>query len=211
MNAPKKLAAVVAAGALMVGLAACGDDNGNTDPQAKQTASNGDVFNAADVHFTTSMIQHHAQALSMVDLTRGRRDLGPEVTRLADTILAARAPEIEEMVDWLTDWDKPVPETIRDHTNADNDGMSGHHMDDGTGSEMPGMMSDEEMAELEAAQGEEFETMWLQMMIEHHEGAIDMAREEQEVGAFEPSVNLAKSIEASQQAEIDDMKTLLSS
>jgi uncharacterized protein (DUF305 family) len=204
----KKLAAAAAAATLLFGLTACGDD-GTGDAHAEQTAPNGDVFNDADVDFATGMIPHHAQALVMVDLTRGR-DLSPEVQKLADDIQAAQGPEIEQMVGWLNDWDKPVPETARDHANAEDDGMSGHDMGDDS-TDMPGMMTDEEMNDLESAQGQEFETMWLEMMIEHHEGAIEMAKDEQADGVFEPARKLAESVETSQQAEIDQMNELLAS
>jgi uncharacterized protein (DUF305 family) len=204
----KKLAAAAAAGTLLFGLTACGDDASN-DAQAEQTAPNGDVFNDVDVDFATGMIPHHAQALVMVDLTRGR-DLSPEVQKLADDIQAAQGPEIEQMVDWLTDWDKPVPETMRDHVNAENHGVSGHDMGDDS-TDMPGMMTDEAMDKLTAAQDRQFETMWLEMMIEHHEGAIEMAQDEQAEGLFEPARELAKSVETSQQAEIDHMNELLAS
>ncbi len=157
------------------------------------------------------MIPHHAQALVMVDLTRGR-ELSPEMTELTEAILAAQGPEIELMVDWLTDWGEPVPETMRDHANAghgtDGHDMGGSDMGD-AGAEMPGMMTSEQLAELEAAAGQEFETTWLEMMIEHHQGAIDMARDEQRDGAHGPALELAESIETSQLAEIDHMEELL--
>jgi uncharacterized protein (DUF305 family) len=76
---------------------------------------------------------------------------------------------------------------------------------------MPGMMTEEEMADLAAAEGPAFEELWLEMMIEHHKGAIEMAQEEQEQGFFGPAKKLADSIEGSQQDEIDDMQDLLAS
>jgi uncharacterized protein (DUF305 family) len=213
MQYPKKLAVALTAGTLLFTMAACGDDS-DGEARATQTATNGDVFNDADVDFATAMIPHHAQALAMVDLTRGR-ELSPQVQRLTEDIQAAQGPEIENMVDWLTEWDQPVPATMRDHVNAeDPDGMDGHDMgdmDDQTDSGMPGTMTDEELADLETTQGQEFEDMWLEMMIEHHEGAIEMAKDEQTDGAFQPATNLAESIEASQQAEIGHMRELLAS
>lgn len=209
MKQLKTVAGAAAAATLMFGLSACGDDGSTGGARAEQTAPNGDVFNDADIDFATGMIPHHAQALVMVDLTRGR-GLSPEVQKLADDIQAAQGPEIEQMVDWLTDWDEPVPETLRDHANAEDHGMSGHDMSE-DGTEVPGMMTDEEMDELEAAQGQEFETMWLKMMIEHHQGAIEMAKDVQADGVFEPAQKLAESIETSQQAEIDHMNQLLDS
>lgn len=217
MKYPKKLAVALTTGGLLFTLAACGDNDDDADAQADHTAANGDVFNDADVDFATAMIPHHAQALTMVDLTRGRR-LSPEVRQLTEDILVAQAPEIEDMVDWLTAWDQPVPATARDHVNAEeSDGMGGHDMD-GTGgmddmddSDMPGMMTGEDLADLEAARGPEFEDRWLEMMIEHHEGAIEMAKDEQADGIFRPALDLAESIETSQQAEIDLMRELLAS
>jgi uncharacterized protein (DUF305 family) len=206
----KKLAAATTATTALLGLTACGEDDGRVGAaRAEQTAPNGDVFNDADVEFSTDMIPHHAQALVMVDLTRGR-DISPELQKLTADIPAAQGPEIERMVGWLTAWGQPVPETMRDHTNAEDHGMSGHEMGDDS-SDMAGMMTDEELSELEAAQDDEFETMWLEMMIEHHRGAIEMAKDEQSEGAFAPAKELAASIETSQQGEIDHMNELLAS
>jgi uncharacterized protein (DUF305 family) len=214
MQYPKKLAVSLTAATLLFTLAACGDDGDTKNATAEQTASNGDVFNDADIEFATAMIPHHAQALVMVDMTRGR-ELSGHMQQLTDQIQAAQGPEIEKMVDWLTAWDEPVPETMRDHVNAeDSDGMGGHDMggmDDESDPGMPGMMTDEDLADLESAHGQEFEDMWLKMMIEHHEGAIEMAKDEQADGVFKPAINLAESIETSQQAEIDHMRELLAS
>jgi len=194
-----KLAAVALTA--LVALSGCGADS-DGEPTAVHTANNGDVFNDADVEFATNMIQHHAQALQMVDMTV-RRSTSPEVASLAEQIRGAQGPEIEQMTDWLTGWDQPVPETVRDHANAHGEGSGG--MDHS----MPGAMSEDEMADLESATGEEFERMWLEMMIEHHEGAIEMAKDEQKDGEFDGAVGLAASIETAQQDEIEAISTLL--
>ena len=93
-------AALALTAVLGVAISACGDDD-SQDPAATRTATNGDVFNEADVRFASDMIQHHAQALAMVDLTVGR-PLDAEVQDLADAIRDAQGPEIETMADWLT-------------------------------------------------------------------------------------------------------------
>jgi uncharacterized protein (DUF305 family) len=205
MTPLKKIAAALATGALLLPLAACGDDSSG-EAQAQQTAANGEVFNGADVDFATAMIPHHSQALTMVDLTHGR-ELSPEVEQLTEQIRAAQAPEIEQMVDWLTAWDKPVPATMRDHAHAHADGSDmGSDMG---GEEMPGMMSEEDMNRLESASPKEFEDMWLEMMVEHHKGAIEMAEQEQADGVYRPATKLAGSIIAAQRAEIDHMQELL--
>ena len=200
---------------LGVTLAACGDDSDGGPPSATQTARNGDVYNKADVSFASDMIQHHAQALQMV-VVADAHQLDPEVTQLAESIRAAQTPEIETMVDWLTAWDKKMPRTAMDHGNAGHDmddpsamgDMS--HMEGLEGSEdMPGMMSADQMQKLGDASGAEFQDMWLEMMVEHHEGAIEMARSEREDGTFSEAIELAKNIESAQEKEIEQMEGLL--
>ncbi len=150
------------------------------------------------------MIPHHAQAVAMVVLTQGR-PLDPDVENLAMAIREAQVPEVEAMTDWLTAWDEEVPETSLDHSNAGHDMSDMEGMDD----EMPGMMTADEMRALEGASDAEFQDLWLEMMIEHHTGAIEMAGAEQNDGEFEEAVALAESIAASQQREIDTMTELL--
>src|SRR5690606_38551675 len=130
-------------------LTACSGDD--TTAQVSETE-----HNDADVAFASDMIQHHAQALSMVDLTVDRT-LDPEVQQLAEDIREAQGPEIETMTDWLQDWDEEVPETMRDHSNAghDTEGM-GESME-GMDSDMPGMLSADEFDRLENAPDADFQ------------------------------------------------------
>lgn len=196
MRFPRVLAAVAVA--LTLTLAACGSGGDESD---------GKAFNDADVDFASDMIQHHAQALEMVDLTLGR-DLSPETAALTEEIRAAQAPEIERMADWLEDWGQPVPATSRDHANAHADehgGSDGAAMD----ADMPGMMSAEEMSALESAPDAEFEDLWLQMMVEHHQGAVEMAETEVDEGKHAKAVALAEDIVAAQEQEIATMQDLL--
>lgn len=185
-------------------LTACGSD----DETATDTPSSTE-HNAADVTFATQMIQHHAQALAMVDLTVDR-DLDPSVQQLAEQIREAQAPEIETMSDWLTSWDEPIPATVRDHVNSEDDmgGMDSSDMPD-MGSDVPGMMSDDDMTALEHASDGDFQDMWVTMMIEHHEGAVQMAEDEQADGQYQPALDLAEQIQQSQTAEIDTLQGLL--
>ena len=199
-------------GSLTLGLAltltACGnDDDTSSDTSAQLSATD---HNDADVAFATDMIQHHAQALSMVDLTVDRT-LDPEVQQLAEDIREAQGPEIETMSDWLQDWDEEVPETMRDHSNAGHDMEGMGDTMDGLASDMPGMMSGEDFDELENASDAEFQDMWLEMMVEHHEGAVEMAKEQQENGQYKPAVDLAGDVVTTQTAEIEKMKALLGS
>lgn len=207
------LGALVLTTTVALGVTACGDDGA-----APATSSAADGHTAVDVTFATQMIPHHAQALSLVDLTLDR-DLSPEVAALAEQIREAQAPEIEQMADWLQAWGEPIPETMRDHVNAGDhsghsmdgmDGMDGMEGMDMPGSDMPGMLSSDDLASLAAA-GADFEQRWLEAMIGHHRGAIEMARTEVADGGYAPAVALAQQIIDGQQAEITTMEDLLGS
>ncbi len=194
MRYTRALAAVAAA--LTMSLAGCSASGSSSDSKG---------HNEADVEFSSDMIQHHAQALQMVDLTLGR-ELDPEVVDLTDQIRAAQAPEIEKMADWLEEWGEPVPATSRDHAHADGHGESME-----VDADMPGMMSADEMAALEEARTEEFQDMWLEMMVEHHEGAVEMAEAEVEDGENAEAISLAEDIIDAQEKEISTMQDLLKS
>lgn len=182
---------------LLIALAAgCGSDGGGDTPLSTTQ------HNDADVAFASDMIQHHAQALAMVDLTV-ERPMDPEFQELSEGIRDAQGPEIETMTDWLDEWDEQVPETSNDHMHHDMGTMP-----EGT-EDMPGMMTAEEMARLEESTDAEFPRMWLDMMIRHHRGAIDMAEDQVEDGRYKPAVDLATSVIAAQKAEIEEMKDLL--
>ena len=208
---PSRTRALGAAALTLVlgaGLTACGDDTSDAAGTAEVSATE---HNDADVTFASDMITHHAQALSMVDLTLDR-DLAPEVQALAEDIREAQGPEIETMADWLTTWGEDVPATMRDHVNGghDMDDMS-DNMDDMGHDDMPGMMTADDFDELENSSDAEFQDMWLDMMIEHHEGAVEMAQTEQTDGRFKDAVDLAGQVIKTQTAEIETMKELLGS
>lgn len=149
-----------------------------------------DEHNAADVTFATDMIPHHRQAIEMAELVDARSD-DPEIEQLAAGIRDAQDPEIETMSGWLSDWDEPTP--------ADMAGMDGG---------MSGMMTKEQMGQLEAATGPAFDDLFLAMMIEHHTGAIEMARTEQRDGQYADATDLAGQIEQGQTAELATMQGL---
>lgn len=192
---------------LGLSLSACGDDanSESTSTQVSTTEHNG-----TDVAFASDMLQHHAQALAMVDLTQGRT-LDPEVQAIAEQIREAQAPEIETFTDWLTEWDEEVPATMRDHSNADAGHDSGDMGDsmEGMDTDMAGMMSADDMTALADAPGSEFQDMWLDMMVEHHTGAVEMATTEIDDGQYKPAIDLADDIITSQTAEIETMNGLL--
>ena len=111
------------------------------------------------------MIPHHEQAIEMAEIAQDpARQAGPEVLDLAARVKAAQDPEIATMTGWLTAWGQPV----------EMDTSDGHDM-----SSMTGMMSAEDMDAMATMTGPDFDDMWLTMMIEHHQGAIEMATTEQ--------------------------------
>jgi uncharacterized protein (DUF305 family) len=128
----------------------------------------------------------------------------PKVKALAVDIKAAQGPEIEQMSGWLKAWGEKVPAT--DSAGGD---MSGHDMGSMDTGDTPGMMSSGQMSRLGKASGARFDRMWLQMMIQHHEGAVEMAGTEQTDGQSPDAVALAKKIEAAQTAEISQMQEML--
>jgi uncharacterized protein (DUF305 family) len=156
------------------------------------TACGGGDHNDADVAFATGMVPHHEQAVSMAELAADN-GASPEVQALAERIEQAQGPEIETMEGWLEEWGE-------DHHGG------GHGSDD---HEMPGMMGEGDLEDLEGATGEEFDRLFLTQMIEHHRGAVEMAVTEQEDGKSEEAVELAKRVEETQTREIEEMERLL--
>lgn len=189
---------LLAAFALIGILTACSDND-----DASSGASTG--HNAADVTFATNMIPHHAQAIEMSDMALSQSQL-PEVVDLATAIKKAQQPEIDTMTGWLKGWGEPVPDPESvygmDHGMSDDDGMSGMEG-------MAGMMSAADMERLGSRTGRAFDRMWLTMMMEHHDGAIEMAKNEIADGASGAAISLAHEIETAQRAEIETMHKLL--
>jgi uncharacterized protein (DUF305 family) len=104
---------------------------------------------------------------------------------------------------WLRDWGQGSSTEHDDHDMADMEGMEMEDM------EMEGMLSDQQMKELEGASGAQFDRLFLQGMISHHEGAVTMAEEELKSGRFPAAKELAQRIIDSQRAEIAEMNALL--
>ncbi|WP_433492776.1 DUF305 domain-containing protein [Nocardia grenadensis] len=182
-------------------LTGCGNGDDNTAPVTSSPAGTATAseqaagaHNQADIRFAEGMIPHHRQAVEMAALVPSRSS-DPAVIDLAARIQQAQDPEITTMTGWLRDWGVAVPEG------------SGHGgMDHET---MPGMMTHEQMMQLEAARGPEFDRMWLTMMIGHHEGAVQMAGTELAEGADPDAKALAQQIADAQRAEIQQMQELL--
>ena len=149
---------------------------------------------AADVSFVQAMISHHRQALvmtAMVDERAARDDL----SLMADRMTISQVEEISQLTAWLEARGETVPAEHADHDEA-----------------MPGMLTAEQLAQLESATGEAFDELFLQYMILHHEGAVRMVEDllTGGDGGQEPQVfQLAQHVESDQQVEISRMRAVL--
>ena len=196
-------------GLLLIGLAsactAADDEGGPVAVQPGAPGESGRVLTdeelagrphphaAADVAFLQAMIAHHHQAIRMADLVAGRTDRA-DIPQLAQRISLSQVDEIAAMESWLVARGEPV---------------AGHHHD--PGEPMPGMLTEDQFDDLAAASGAEFDGLFLELMIYHHEGAVLMVAQLLEGGGGqEPEIfQIASHIDSDQRIEIDRMRRLL--
>lgn len=178
----KKKIAIAVGAALIVGLFVVG----------AFVLGNREAKNERDVAFASNMVPHHEGAVQMADMLLEKSGIPADVRALAERIKTAQQPEIDTMNGWLDQWGV--------------DSMMGHG---GHTMMISGMMSDDEMAALEDAEGTEAARLFFEGMITHHKGAIEVAQVEVEQGQYAPAVALAKKIIAAQQSEISEMERLL--
>lgn len=221
MNRASSLTAVALASALA--LAGCGTSGEETAGEAPETTTSAaagtgstdtatatpstsaqavtEEHNDADTMFAQMMIPHHEQAVQMSEVMLAKDDLDPDIEALANKIVAAQGPEIDQLKTMLETWGEP--------TSMESGGMEGmdHGSDSGAG--MEGMMTEEQMQELEAAEGTEAAEMYLTMMTAHHRGAIDMAQEEVAEGQNPQAIEMAQKVIEDQESEIQEMERLL--
>lgn len=182
---------------LSVSAAACGSATAQAQGQTAQPRPG---QNEADVRFVAGMIPHHAQALEMVALVPARASR-EDVKMMAQRIEVSQRDEIAMMERWLRARGRPVPGA--DSAHAHHGGAHAH---------MPGMLTPEEMQRLAAASGPEFDRLFLELMIRHHEGALAMVAElfSTPGGGQESEVfHIASEVDADQRMEIDRMRMML--
>lgn len=158
----------------------------------------------ADAQFMTGMIPHHAQAIRMAKWAVPN-GASPELQALAGRIINAQQDEILVMQNWLRDRNQPVPEPDPAGMRMIMDGQEHHHL-------MPGMLTQEQMARLEAARGAEFDRLFLSYMIQHHKGAVSMVAElfsHDGAGLDDTAFKLASDINVDQTTEIARMQRML--
>jgi uncharacterized protein (DUF305 family) len=149
----------------------------------------------------SGMIYHHAQAI-VIARWAPSHEAGPSVRTLCERIVAAQTDEIALLSRWLGDRHEAVPHPDADHMMMPE--MDATHM-------MPGMLSAEQLAQLDRARGATFDETFLRLMIQHHEGAITMVNQLFAAGAGEenPVYKMASSVFADQTTEIERMQRML--
>ncbi|GAA3063931.1 MULTISPECIES: DUF305 domain-containing protein [Actinomycetes] len=160
------------------------DHDPDHDPDHDDAAVSDD-HNAADVDYARGMIAHHEQAIEMSEILLENEGLDPELESLAEDIKAAQGPEIQQMNTWLEAWE---------------DGEHGGH---------DGMLTEDQLLEFTDAEGAEAERLFLEGMILHHEGAVEMAEEHLEQGQDPEALELSEQVIEDQSEEIELMEGLL--
>ena len=165
-------------------------------------------FTADDVRFMQHMLVHHAQAVEMVELLR-LHGVHPRVRQLGERIALTQAAEMEQMRDWLAAREQPAAAA---DLHADHGGHAGHAPAADTPL-MPGMLSPARMEALAAARGPAFDGLFLEGMIDHHQGALDMVDALlalPDAGEDPLLSDFLSSVVADQSAEILRMQSVLS-
>ena len=161
-------------------------------------------YTEADIHFMSGMIGHHAQAIVMARWAP-THDAGSAVRRLADRIINAQQDEIGTMQRWLGDRLQPVPEARPTGMRMVMNGVE-HDM------LMPGMLTEAQMKQLDAARGSEFDRLFLTFMIQHHRGAVSMVKDlfdSYGAGQDETVFKFASDVNVDQSTEIARMEKML--
>jgi uncharacterized protein (DUF305 family) len=173
-----------------------------TPDEAAALDLSGPEYTEADVAFLQGMIPHHVQALRMTRLVPDRTSRD-DVPLFAERIDLSQEDEIDVMRRWLEERDEEVPRLGAGHDMGDMEGMGGELM--------PGMLTEEELLELEAASGEAFDRLFLEAMIRHHLGAMQMVEElYAQDGGQDPEISrLANHIYSDQSIEISRAEGML--
>jgi uncharacterized protein (DUF305 family) len=184
-----------------------GEENRTLSPEEYGPESE---WNDADVAFVTLMIDHHLQALEMADLATTRAQ-DADVVGLAERITAAQGPEIHALVGWLQGRDLAVPAAAAelDGTGPRTPGGTDDHAGEHDGSTPHGMLSAAQLEALADATGAEFDRLFLEGMILHHQGAVGMAQTAMVDGTDLYAGEMAADVASGQDAEIARMQQML--
>ncbi len=161
-------------------------------------------FTPADVRFISGMISHHAQAIVMAGWAPSH-GASQSVRTLCERIINAQTDEITLMQNWLRDRHQAVPDAKAVPMRMMMNGVEQEML-------MPGMLTDEQMKQLNQANGTEFDRLFLRLMIQHHQGAITMVKQlfaTPGAGQDEAVFKFASDVNADQSTEVDRMQKML--
>ncbi|HTI06696.1 MAG TPA: DUF305 domain-containing protein [Gemmatimonadales bacterium] len=187
----RQMLVLLAAGSLLVSRAAA---------QASQAPKD---YTAADVHFMSGMIYHHAQAILIAGWAKSH-GASPSVQTLCDRIVVSQTDEINLLSRWLATRHEAVPHVDPQHMMMPGMMMDSTHV-------MPGMLTEQQLAQLDSARGTDFDETFLRFMIQHHQGAITMVNQlfAASGGEEEPVYKMATGVFADQTTEIERMQRML--
>ncbi|MEU2200723.1 DUF305 domain-containing protein [Isoptericola sp. NPDC019482] len=176
-------------------------------PEDYEGMGDADVVTDADAEFMTMMIGHHAQAVEMAQLVP-ERSTSEQIARFAERIRLTQDGEIDYMSRWLEGQGLPVP-AVATSSAAPSDGSGPRAPEAHDHGSMPGMLTDAEMTALADADGTAFDRLFLEGMIKHHAGALEMVDDVASAGRDETVQEFSGNVAADQIAEIDRMSRLL--
>lgn len=161
-------------------------------------------YTTADIRFMTGMIGHHSQAIVMARWAP-THDASPSIRVLCERIINAQQDEIFLMQTWLLDRNQPLPNTSAGNMSHEMPGMV-------HGTLMPGMLTNDQLTQLDAARGRDFDRLFLTFMIQHHKGAVSMVKElfdTDGAGQDEMVFKFASDVNVDQTTEIARMERML--
>lgn len=191
----RRIIGLAAVALLGVSAVSCAGENATqTDKDGVEVTSGANQpaeVNGVDLHFLGMMTPHHQQAVDMSDIILAADGTSEATADLAERIKVGQEEEIDTMVDWAEQWDQ-------------GDLMAQHapHIANG-------MITPEQMEQLKTLEGEDADTLFLQLMHSHHEGAVAMTQDQIDNGGYQPLVDLAQQMLDVQTAEMDEMEQLL--
>ncbi|WP_127792375.1 DUF305 domain-containing protein [Agromyces sp. LHK192] len=211
---PARLAAIVAAGVVVLVIATVAFSFGRLSTLSSPTPTD----RGADAGFARDMQVHHLQGVELAMLVRDRSE-ADDIRHLSYDIATSQAQQAGQMYGWLEEWGlsqagsepsmtwmtRPAKDGSA-HDHSDAAGGPGAHA---PGEPMPGLATPEQVARLEAATGVEAERIFLELMIAHHRGAVEMAEAALDRADAPVVLSLARAIVGSQSAEIDLMEGML--
>jgi len=194
---PRIALAATAAGAALI-LSACGAQSTSTTGQSGETAdtsgtsrpaaSTGTSFNDADVAFAQMMIPDHQMTAKMAELAQDKAAT-EDLKSMAAQMVKGESQTVGTLQGWLKTWGKPASGDMAVMT-------------------MPGAMTDKDMDMLKSMSGMDFDMMFAQMMVKHHEGSIQMAQDEQAKGASAEAKAMAADMVKTQQAQVSELRKI---